>query len=233
MLLDLFERDLRSRTFGEYSRSITVGQESIRLRPLEDVRDVFNRAGEPLIVCKPLVESQRTAELLDFFPGSTALWAYRNYVDAVNSNVNAFHSQVEACRIVVDNEPNNWRSELVPQASLQLMQEYYRPTMSQYDAAALMWHARNSLYFEQNLSERSTVRLWKYEQFVKHPSRNTQELYSWLRMSAPPERVYGFVSSTSIGLGRSITLTPEVDAACQLLLDQLDRLRESTEKTSR
>lgn len=229
MLLEMFERDLRSRTYGEFS-SITE-RNSIRLKPLSDVREEFCKSREPLIVCKPLVESQRTTELLDYFSGSKALWAYRHYQDVVNSNTKKFDSQVESCRIIIENEPANWRSEVVPEWSLELIRKHYKPNMSPCDAAALLWHARNSLYIEQNLAEHNAVRLWKYEEFVKYALQMMNEIYKWLNMTAPSPRIVDFVKSTSVGLGCGVKLSSEIDTACQALLDQLEKRYEATINT--
>ena len=222
MLLDLFERDLRSRTFGEYSSISQADQGSIRLKVLEAVKAEIDRTHEPLIVCKPLVESQRTLELLHYFPGSKALWAYRDYNDVINSSINAFHSQIESCRIIVDNDTVDWRSEVVPAESLQLIRNHYTPTMNPYDAAALMWHARNSLYAEQQLWQFPAIRLWKYEDFVANPAEMVLRIYGWLGMSPPSRRVSHFVNPRSVGVGQNVKLNDEIDNACNALLSLLN-----------
>lgn len=228
MLLELFERDLRSRTFSEYSSITEHPPENIRLKPLDEVRDLFGTLREPLLVCKPLVESQRTRELLDYFAGSSALWAYRHYYDAVSSNVKRFHSQVESCRIIVDNEPGNWRSEQVPQDALELIRRFYDKNMNPQDAAALMWYARNCLYFSQHLQNMPSVQLWKYEDFVQNPAENLARIYTWLKMNPPGRRVINFVSSRSVGLGSDVTLHKEIESSCRDLLDRLDELYKQT-----
>jgi hypothetical protein len=195
----------------------------IRLKPLDDVSKVFSALREPLVVSKPLVESHRARELLQHFRGSRALWTYRDYRDVVNSDVKLFHSQVESCRIIVDGVPGNWRSEAVPERALELIRSHYDEQMSRHDAAALIWYARNSLYFEQNLQTLPSVRLWKYDDFVQNPEKNAYQIYAWLKMTPPGRRALNFVSARSVGLGHNVNINEEIEAACSELLRNLDK----------
>jgi hypothetical protein len=223
MLLDMFEKDWRSRTFSEFSSITEDIPRGIRLKPLDDVRKIFSALREPLIVSKPLVESHRALELLQHFGGSKALWTYRDYRDVINSDVKLFHSQVESCRIVVDGVPGNWRSEVVPERALDLIRSHYDDRMSRHDAAALMWYARNSLYFEQNLQILPSVRLWKYDDFVTNPAKNAYQIYAWLKMTPPGRRAMNFVNARSVGLGQNVKIAEEIETACSELLGNLDK----------
>ncbi|MEX2124776.1 MAG: hypothetical protein WD795_12855 [Woeseia sp.] len=223
MLLDMFEKDWRSRTFSEFSSITEDIPDGIRLKPLDDVCRIFASSGEPFIVCKPLVESQRTRDLLEYFPRSRALWTYRDYHDVVSSNVKFFRSRsVKSCRIVVDGEPGHWQSEVVPERALELIRRHYHAGMSPHDAAALMWYARNCLYFEQDLDMLPSVRLWKYDDFVRSPTTNAYQIYAWLKMAPPGRRTMNFVNPRSVGLGQGVTLDAEIEGACRELMDRLD-----------
>src|SRR5512138_994897 len=73
MLLNVFDRDLNTKCFGEFSKLTwddSLGE--IRLNSLELVKKEFSKVKAPLIVAKPLVESQNILELLDYFPNSSA-----------------------------------------------------------------------------------------------------------------------------------------------------------------
>ena len=223
MLLQMFDNDWRTKTYKEISSINENAPRQIRLKSLTEVKSVFRKLREPLIVCKPLVESHRTCELLEYFDGSQALWAYRDYRDVINSNVNAFHSQIESCRIIAEGVPDNWRSEVVPERALRLVQSYYHDSMSRHDAAALMWYARNCLYFEQGLQAVPAVRLWNYDEFVKNPVNIAHDIYTWLKMSPPKPSAMRFVNPKSIGLGKNVSLSNEIEVACHALLDNLNQ----------
>ena len=73
----LFDADRDCRVFGEFSALSSVGKDGIRLNPLPDVAAVLSRVPAPLVVMKPLVETQRVRTLLNYFPNAKALFMYR------------------------------------------------------------------------------------------------------------------------------------------------------------
>src|SRR5688572_7993498 len=77
----LFDADRDCRVFGEFSVLSAVGKDGIRLNPLPDVAAVISRVPAPLVVMKPLVETQRIRTLLNYFPNAKALFMYRRYTD--------------------------------------------------------------------------------------------------------------------------------------------------------
>src|SRR5687767_1563614 len=83
----LFDADRDCRVFGEFSALSCVGKDGIRLNPLPDVAAVLSRVPAPLVVMKPLVETQRVRTLLSYFPNSKALFMYRRYADVASSDL--------------------------------------------------------------------------------------------------------------------------------------------------
>ena len=73
MLKHVFEADPRVFAFGEFSElSSADTDERLRLNPLDAVERQFASRPFPVAVAKPLVESQRCAELLEYFPDARA-----------------------------------------------------------------------------------------------------------------------------------------------------------------
>src|SRR5215212_1435163 len=76
ILVDTLDKDSRVKTFGEFSgvnrsaagrRPWSVRSQSrysIRLKPLDEVAAKLERCPHPLVVLKPLVESQKTPSIL-------------------------------------------------------------------------------------------------------------------------------------------------------------------------
>lgn len=87
MMQKVFEKDLKSKVYGEFSRLSYWDPEKIRLNPMDQLKREFGKVSPPLIVLKPLVETQNIDELLGYFPESKALWMYRNYKDVAASNL--------------------------------------------------------------------------------------------------------------------------------------------------
>ncbi len=109
----VFERDLNVKIYGERSRLSSI--EGIRLNPLNTVVEEIQKDKAQFIVLKPLVESQNVLTLLDTFPNSKALWLFRDYKDVANSNLKTFgiKNGIHDIRPIVENQPDNWRSERV------------------------------------------------------------------------------------------------------------------------
>jgi hypothetical protein len=70
----IFEGDLNAKVYPEVSKlSSEDPRKQLRLNPLPKVKAVLDKDRAPLIILKPLVESQNTLQLLDYFEDSKAL----------------------------------------------------------------------------------------------------------------------------------------------------------------
>ena len=92
LMARLFDADRDCRVFEEFSSLSSVGKDGIRLNPLPDVAAVLSRVPAPLVVMKPLVETQRVRTLLNYFPNAKALFMYRRYADVANSDLQQVRS---------------------------------------------------------------------------------------------------------------------------------------------
>lgn len=221
----IFERDFRIKIYREASElSAQDAIERIRLNPLPHVKAMLEKDRVPIVVMKPLVESQRANELLTFFPQSKIIWLYRHFQDVASSNLKAFGrgQGIEDLRPIVLQEPHNWRSENVSEETRETIRRFFSEEMNPYDAAALFWYARNRLFFEQGLDHNPRVMMCRYEELVRRPSDVMQRLYAFLGISYPGDKIVKDVHPQSIGKGRRSRLSAEVEALCEGLLEQLD-----------
>lgn len=221
----IFERDLRVKIYREASDlSSQDAIERIRLNPLPAVKDTLAKDRVPMVVMKPLVESQRANELLEYFPGSKIIWLYRHYQDVASSNLKAFGKDqgIEDLRPIVLQEPRNWRSEKVSQETRETIRRYFSEAMNPYDAAALFWYARNQLFFDQGLDHDPRVMMCRYEELVRRPSDVMQRLYTFIGVPYPGNKIVKDVHPQSIGKGRRSRLSTEVEGLCEALLERLD-----------
>lgn len=222
----IFERDFGTRIFRESSVLSSADKvEGLRLNPMPEVLRELDRRQVPVVVMKPLVESQRATELLAQIPGSRVLWLYRHYQDVASSNLKAFGQDngVKDLRPFVAREADNWRSQNASAETLAVIDQFFTEDMNPYDAAALFWYARNQLFFDQRLAENPDVILCRYEDLVLRPSETMQGIYAELGVAYPGDHIVQDVHPQSVGKGRQSRLSPEVEAVCQALLDRLDR----------
>lgn len=223
----MFDRDLDVKVYGEFSKlSSNDRYEKLRLNPLSSVKRVVDGDRPRLVVLKPLVETQNSLKLLDYFAGSKALWMYRHYKDVASSSLKRFgiKNGIDDLRPIVENSPENWRSENVSEGIREIVLEHFSENMNPYDAAALFWFARNSLFFKLNLDTNPDVIMCKYEELVTNPRKIVQGIYGFVGQSFPGENIVAESHRESLQKGKSITLSPEVDLLCKELLEKLDRV---------
>lgn len=222
LMQQIFERDLDARVFGEYSE-ISKSYQNLRLKPLETVKAIFDREPAPLIVAKPLAEAQNTLKLLAFFPGSKALFMYRNYMDVASSDLKQFglKNGINNLRPIVLGEHNNWRTDGVPKEIRAMVAAKFSEDMDPYDAAALFWYVRNRIFFDLGLDQHPSVAPFRYEDLVTDPSGMIARVYRLVEMAAPAEGA-ALVHATSLGKGKNVRLSADVGVLCRDLLKRLD-----------
>lgn len=225
MIHHQFRLDFDTYTFDEISSlSSRDLQEGLRLNPIDEVRRQFGVVRAPFVLAKPLVESQNLDRLLEAFPGSKALWMFRNYKDVVRSNLRFFGpaNGLKDLAPIVAGDRNDWRAENLGSSELEVIRGLYSPEMDPYDAAALFWYARNSLFFSRGYSTDSRIRLCKYEDLVTDPVGIMAGVYKFIGRQFPGDRIVAGVFSDSRGKGRHVNLSDPVQEICEELLLRLE-----------
>lgn len=230
LMLQIFERDLNTKIYGEFSVLSSEDKERhIRLNALPKVKETIDQERAPLIILKPLVETQNAPTLLDYFKDAKVLWMYRHYKDVASSNVSRFGPQngVRNLRTIVERDPKNWRSENVPEAMREIVVKHFSEEMSPYDAAALFWYVRNNFFFEFNLDKNPKMIMCKYEDLATDPSTIMKGVYDFLGCTFPGESVITKVHASSVKKGRKLDLKPEIEALCEEMWDRLNMAYEA------
>ena len=225
MLLHVFEGDINTQCFAERSKLTSNDSfRGIRLNSPDLIKMELSKIKAPLIVIKPLVESQNTPALLDYFDNSRAVWMFRNYKAVALSNIKQFgiHSGVNNLRPIVNEDTTNWRAEKVAGHVRETISKYFSEGMNPYDAAALFWFARNSLYFDLKLDEDLRVMLCRYEDFVVEPEKNMRAIYQQVGQVYPATGIASIVHSNSIKKGKDIEFSPEVEQIVQEMQNKLE-----------
>ncbi len=223
----ILERDRNTRIFRESSSlSSNDHPNKLRLNPLPDVKVTLDHQRAPIIVLKPLVESQSAVSLLEHLKGSRVLWLYRHYRDVASSYVGAFgiRNGIDGLRSIVSNEANNWRSETVSANTRAIVCQYFSEDMNPYDAVALFWFTRNQLFFDLALQHNQRVLLCRYEDLCKRPAFIMREIYAFIKCAYPGDHIVQDVHPRSVGKGEAVQFFPEIDALCAGLLSDLNNV---------
>lgn len=235
LLTRIFVRDINSIVYRESSRLSSQDPLKLRLNSKSDLQKQFNNLKCDLIVAKPLVESQNACDLLDFFPQSHVLWAYRHYQDVAASNLKAFGegTGISDIRPFLSNDPSNWRSQNASEETRAIIKTHFSEKMNPNDAAALFWYARNQLFFEQNLQHHPRVTLLRYEDFVQSPLTSLQKIYRFLGLPFPTQNMLKEVHAKSVKKGANVQLSPEIETLCQELYARLEKIYQPALNTQR
>jgi hypothetical protein len=220
----LFDADRDCRVFEEFSALSAVGKDGIRLNPLPDVAAVLSRVPAPLVVMKPLVETQRLRTLLNYFPNAKVLFMYRRYADVASSDLRKFgpRNAIDNIRPIAAGDTHNWRSAgATPQVRAHVAR-FFSESMNPNDAAALFWFARNQLYYDLELAARGDVMLCRYEHLATEPAAVMRRIYDFAGVTCPDLSHTRQVHSSSVSKGRNLELLPEVRALCEQLQARLE-----------
>jgi hypothetical protein len=231
LMLDVLDRDRRTVTYPEES-VLTSNADKLRLLPLSLVNDYIARLHVPLVVLKPLVESQRAPELLTNLRRARALWMYRRYNSVAVSNLKHFGQDNGArdLHLLLTNTPPNWRGEVVPAGTREVIESLSSLDMRTHDAAALFWWARNMLFFELGLHNRDDVLLVSYEDLITNPSTVMRGVYDFMDFSFPQWNITQEIKPNALKRGQDAALSREVEQLCEALYDRLNH--HSSERAS-
>ena len=224
MMYKTFERDPVAAVYDEVDVISNKDRvEGLRLNELDTVLANFVKNPATLVVAKPLVESQRIAALLDNIPNSKCIWMYRHYSDVASSNLKRFgdNNGVTDIEPIFRNDQSNWRCEGLSDEVRNLITSFKSRGLLEGDAAALFWYARNSLYFQQSLENDDRVYLCQYEHLVKKPQIVIKDIYRFIGVPYPSDKVLFGISPRSIGKGSDILLSDDIRELCDAMMDKL------------
>ena len=222
LLTRIFELDINTKVYGEFSVISGQDPQKIRLNPISELKKEFGNQRVAFIVTKPIVESQNTKDLLDAFADSRAFWILRDYRDVVSSNLIKFGERngiADLEKILFGGQ--NWRNEKLSDTTHKILDEHYAKDMDPHDAAALFWYSRNILFFEQELDKDPRVMLGTYNDIGSSPKQTIEVLYHFCQQPFPGKKILKEVHGASIGKGSRINLSTDVEKICQNLMDRL------------
>jgi len=226
MIARIFERDYRTKVYTELSE---VFSDKLRLKPFNVVKEIINKNKAPLIVLKPLLDTQKSLEMLEYFDNSKILWIFRHYKDVALSNIKRFGIQngIKDLIPIVKNDIQDWRAENVSEYTRKIILKYFSNDMNPYDAAALFWFVRNRLFFELQLDTNPSVMMCKYEDLVTNPVSVMSDIYRFIGMDFPGKRIITEVHCKSKGKGKWLELSLEIESVCEKLWNRLNKAYKS------
>lgn len=196
-----------------------------RLRSEEVVRDTIRASRHRYVLFKPLCDSHRAPELLALrgLAAGKAIWIYRDVDDRARSTIAKFgDSDLQAMRRVAAGDGDRvWQGQRLSDETLRRLRAFRYDTMTRETAAALLWYARNSLFFDLGLDRRPDVLLVCYDLLVAEPERVGRELCRFLGLPWRPE-LFAHVQRRHPSR-RPLPIDPAARELCDAMGARLDR----------
>ena len=222
-LVKAFENDWNCKTYGE-DGGLALGRGAgphmrWRWKPYQEVARQLRRERAPLLVAKPLVESQNAETILEYIPEAKIIWAFRDYRDVALSGQRHFGSETIKFNLgtILSNQ-RHWYSENIDEATRELVSRYYREDRPIYDLRALGWYVRNKLVLGY---EHLPVLFSDYDELAKDPRRAMTRLYDFLERPYPGDYIVRHIHPMSVKRGREVDLSQDVRELCEGMLGYL------------
>jgi hypothetical protein len=148
---------------------VILDVEYFRIISEDAVRKAIDKTPEPIILFKPLNDSQYVDRLLGMHENAKAIWLYRHYRDVVDSAIKLWGDAQrtimhEVSKGVYTDPGSRAVGERVTPENLEMVKRFTAKGLSPGDGAAVV--SRNSIYFDLGLQTNPRVLLGKCEDLV-------------------------------------------------------------------
>ncbi len=181
------------------------------------VVDRLRRIPFEVVAAKPLVESDRAAELMDAAEPVKAVWMLRHYRGVAQSSLRRFgeNNPYEDLQPFCDNDSLDWRCRGASKQTRETVVELMDEGLAPLDAAALFWWARNQLYFERQLWRDERIRIIRYERACNSSEEVAGTLSEFIDIPLPRRSIAAKVRPEPEARSEAKDLNPEVERLCQ------------------
>ncbi len=231
LLIDILGRSPLCEAFHEVDGRV---MQDVRLKETHTVKQVIQSECHPLLIFKPINDSQYTDTFISSYENSCVVWLYRDYNDVVNSALVKWAEWQKKIVLWVrdhygeadtpTDEPDKWfaiyRERMTPETA-EAIRRCADEDLTDAEGAALLWYMRNQLYFDQHLENNSKVLLVKYEDMVREPVVYIRRVFDFIGCRFKPEYIAD-VRTSSISKKEQPALRQSVRGLCDGLQKQLD-----------
>lgn len=207
-----------------YNEDHPAAFDEYRLRDYGVIARLVEESTAPFTLLKPILDTVQTMALLNHFPGSKAIFAFRHYTDVINSSLKKFGTYNRL------NHVKGWMNEDFaefavcppPEASKAVVRALWQDDLSPEEGAALYWLFYNRLYYDLGLHDDRRTILIRYETLVTNPREQFEKVITFLEAEFEEKMVEG-VHARSINKNEPPPLRPAIMTACEALYEQLSQ----------
>lgn len=226
MLLDVLERSPDTLIYNESNRHAF---KNYRIRDHKRRYSLIRKSKQPVVIFKPLNDTQNIDKLITEHSNCRVLWVYRNYEDVVNSATRRWkHFAIDSYRVAVRDD--KWDTMFVARIGKEnrrKIKKYLKKDLDSSSAWALTWYLRNNFFFKYGMNTiPEKVLLVKYETLVKNPQAQFKIIFDFLGLkfkSSYIERVF----DSSVDKGSFEKNNSEIRLQCEQIMKRFDDVREA------
>jgi hypothetical protein len=225
MLVNTLGRSPEISTYHEGDKR--AFDDEYRLISDDFVKRLIYESHKPIVIFKPINDSQHTDRLLKLNANAKAIWIFRVYQDVINSAVKLWGEKQKGIIYGISRgyykRPGHLAiGERIAPETHDLIKHLCRNDLSSQDGAALIWYLRNVIYFDLNLQNNNRVLLYKYEDLVTKPQEHFRRVFDFIGCDFSPEYVED-IHARSIRKNDLPLIDPEIKFLCDSLGDRLER----------
>ncbi len=191
------------------------------LRDEETVQKAIDECPYPFVAFKPISDSHRAAEIVDRYESARALWLFRDYQDVANSSMRKWENSTRAISLVCEGQTGGgWFQDGISPQTLEVLRSVYNKSLSPHDLLCLVWWARNNLFFEQGLQDRTDFKPVFYDALVEDIEHRFAEIMDFLSIPFRPWTI-SQVHGESVRRHGATVLDQRVEQLCRDLRERL------------
>jgi len=231
LLIDILDRSPLCQAFQEVDARV---MQDVRLKDEDTVKQVIQNEYHPLLIFKPINDSQYTDSFISTYENSRAVWLYRDYNDVVNSALVKWAEWQKKIVLWIrdhygeqdtpTDEPEKWfaiyRERMTPETA-EAIRRCEDDDLTDAEGAALLWYIRNQLYLDQRLENNSKVLLVRYEDMVREPRVYIKRVFDFIGCRFKPKYIES-VRTSSVAKKGPPELRQSVRDLCDGLQKKLD-----------
>lgn len=191
LLSKVFDDSIKCSVYGEFSKLSSSDPYGLRLNSESAVISALEKNKAPIVVMKPLVESQKAAYWLEKIPKSKIIWLFRRPDFVVLSSIKKFGPMTGAINKIkpivdqkfAENPWTTWLTEELKGEDIELVKSYFSDSMNPNDAGLIFWYLRNIHFLRQRLYDNSNVCLLSYEGMTSEPKQAMEKLQHFIGVS--------------------------------------------------
>lgn len=185
-----------------------------------------------LVVIKPILDTHRAVELLNGYPDSLILYAFRHYSDVINSSRAKWDDRwFENVARWVETDFAEFEVR-PPEKTINLIMEVWRQELDVPSGIAVRWLFYNHLYYDLGLDTSERVKLVRYGSLAENPATVLSEVTKFLGIPFNSRMAKG-IHATSIGKEAAPIIDNVIDKHCSQLWHRLVTDSQSTSADGR